>query len=109
MTKSDLQRKLDKEKKKRQQEGGFTFIWNIMTKILPCEKFKTPFLERFLKTFNEIVSGRGAKVPVDAMIIANHRAKNLGDLFSIRNMEKNQPPQSHPTFDRLGGFLCNSP
>ena len=25
----------------------------------------------------------GAKVPVDAMIIANHRAKNLGGLFSI--------------------------
>jgi len=45
-------------------------------------------------------------VPVDAMIIANHRAKNLGDLFSIRNIEKKTGPQSHPTFDRLGGFFA---
>ena len=40
------------------------------------------------KPFNEIVSVRGANVPVDAMIIANHTAKNLGDLFCIRNIEK---------------------
>ena len=81
----------------RQQEGGCTFIWSIMTRILPCGKFKTPFLEQFLtqlgkKPFNEIVSVCGAKVPVDAMIIANHRAKNLGDLFSIRNIEKKPGP-----------------
>ena len=70
-----------------------------MTRILPCGKFKTPFLEQFLtqlgkKPFNEIVSVCGAKVPVDAMIIANHRAKNLGDLFSIRNIEKKTRPHS---------------
>ena len=44
------------------------------------------------KPFNEIIGTRGAKVPVDAMIIANHRAKNLGDLFSIRNIEKKPGP-----------------
>ena len=44
------------------------------------------------KPFNEIVSVRGAKVPVDTMIIANHRAKNLGDLFSIRNIDKRPAP-----------------
>ena len=42
------------------------------------------------------------------MIIANHRAKNLGDLFSIRNIEKKQAPQYHPTFDRLGGFFATA-
>ena len=45
------------------------------------------------QSFNEIVSVRGAKVPaVDAMIIANHKAKNLGDLFYIRNVEKKPAP-----------------
>ena len=37
---------------------------------------------------NEIISDRTlAKVLIDAMIIANHRTKKLGDLFSIRNVE----------------------
>ena len=40
------------------------------------------------KQFNEIVSVRGPKVPVEAMPMPNHRAKNLGNLFSIRNIEK---------------------
>ena len=44
------------------------------------------------KAFNKIASVRGAKVPVDAMMIANHRAKNLGDIFSIRNIEKKSGP-----------------
>ena len=44
------------------------------------------------KPFNEIVSVRGANVPVDAMIIANHRAKNLRDLFSSINIEKKPAP-----------------
>ena len=35
---------------------------------------------------------RGAKVPVDAMIIANQRAENLGDLFFIRNIQKKTAP-----------------
>ena len=43
-------------------------------------------------TSNKIVSVCAAKVPVDAMIIANHRAKNLEDLFSIRNIEKKSGP-----------------
>ena len=78
MLKSVRQRKLDKEKKLRQQEGGYIFIWNTMIKTLPCKRFKIPFLEWFStplekQPFNEIVSVRGAKVPVDAMIIANHR------------------------------------
>ena len=68
-----------------------------MTKSLPWERSKTPFLEWFSiplekNPFNEIACVRGAKVPVDTMIIANHRAKNLGDLFSIRNIEKTSPP-----------------
>ena len=71
-----------------------------MIKILPYEKFKTLFLERFLcnpagkNPFNEMKSARGDKVPVDATNFANYRAKNLGDLFSIRNIEKKNRPSS---------------
>ena len=35
------------------------------------------------KPFNKTASVRDAKVPVNAMVITNHRAKNLGDMFSI--------------------------
>ena len=43
--KSDLQSKLDKEKKEEAARRRLccTFIWNIMTRILPCGKFKTHF------------------------------------------------------------------
>jgi len=36
---------------------------------------------------NEIEAG-SEKVPIDAMIIAYHRAKNLGDIFSYSNILK---------------------
>ena len=63
----------------------------------PLRKFQDFFSRMILnpaekKTFNKIVNVRGAKLPVDAMIIANNRAKNLGDLFSIRNIEKKPGP-----------------
>ena len=56
------------------------------------------------KPFNVIISVCGAKVPVDEMIIANNRAKNLGDLSPSEALRRNQPPRSHPTFDRLFSF-----
>ena len=35
----------------------------------------------------------GEKIPIDAMIIAYHRAKNLGDIFSYRDISrKTRPP-----------------
>ena len=45
---------------------------------------------------NEIVGGFGYKIPIDAMIIANHRSPNLGDKFSYRDISKrnNRPPVS---------------
>ena len=59
------------------------------------------------KPFNKILSVRGAKVSVDAMIIANHRAKNLEDLFSIRNIKKTAPPSLILPLDKLGGYVCS--
>ena len=61
------------------------------------------------ESFNEIVNGNcGAKVPVVATIIPNHRAKNLGDPFFIRNIEKN-PPSIILGLDELGGaFFATS-
>ena len=44
------------------------------------------------KRLNEI-EVFGEKVPIDAMIIAYHRAKKLGDIFSYRDISrKTQPP-----------------
>ena len=43
----------------------------------------------------EIENGCGHKIPIKAMIIANHRAPNLGDKFSYRDISKrNGPPAS---------------
>ena len=44
---------------------------------------------------NELDAGLGELVPIDAMIIANHRAKNLGDMLSYRDISnRNGPPAS---------------
>ena len=40
---------------------------------------------------NEIEAG-SENVPIDAMIIAYHRAKNLGDIFSYRDISKKHGP-----------------
>lgn len=41
---------------------------------------------------NELNAGGGFKVPIDAMTIANHRAPNLGDKFSYRDISKRKGP-----------------
>ena len=47
------------------------------------------------KKLNELDVGLGELVPIDAMIIANHRAKNLGDMLSYRDISnRNWPPAS---------------
>ena len=43
----------------------------------------------------EIESTGGVPIPIEAMVIANHRAKNLGDIFSYRdNSKRDGPPAS---------------
>ena len=57
--------------------------------------FSELVLRPFGKTpLNEMESGHdGAKIPIDAMIIANHRAPNLGDILSYRDIgRKTSPP-----------------
>ena len=91
--------KHDKEKKLRQRGGCSTFIWSTYhdDQNPPLRKIQDSFSRIILnsaeKPFNQIVSVHGDKVPVDAMMIANHRAKNLGDLFFIRNIEEKPGPQ----------------
>ena len=47
------------------------------------------------KKLNELDAGLGELVPIDAIIIANHRAKNLGDMLSYRDISnRNGPPAS---------------
>ena len=41
--------------------------------------------------FNRLGSG-GSDIPLDAMIIANHRTQNLGDKFSYRKLQKRDGP-----------------
>ena len=56
------------------------------------EEFLNPLGEKHI---NEMDNGFGAEIPIDSLIIANHRAKNLGDLFSYRDIAKqNGPPAS---------------
>ena len=40
----------------------------------------------------EIKSNGGFTIPIEAMIIANHRARNLGDIFSYRDISKRDGP-----------------
>ena len=41
---------------------------------------------------NELETYGGATIPIDAMVIANHRAKNLGDILSYRDISKRDGP-----------------
>ena len=46
-------------------------------------------------SLNDMESGHdGAKIPIDAMIITNHRAPNLGDMFSYRDIGRKSSPQA---------------
>ena len=50
-----------------------------------CPQSKTPL--------NKMNSRHdGANIPIDAMIIANHRAPNLGDIFSYRDTGRESSP-----------------
>ena len=40
----------------------------------------------------EIKSNGGFTIPIEAMVIANHRARNLGDIFSYRDISKRDGP-----------------
>ena len=70
---------------------------------LPPHQIQKIFNETMLnppgkKKLNELDAGLGELVPIDAMIIANHRAKNLGDMLSYRYiLNRNGPPSpSYP-------------
>ena len=47
------------------------------------------------KKLNKLDAGLGNLLLINAMIIANHRAKNLGDMLSYRDISnRNGPPAS---------------
>ena len=90
--KSNLQRRLDKEKKAQAARSRLYFHLECHNQNSSLQNIQDFFLRMVFNTkgkkpFNKIVSGRcGVKVPVNAMITANHRANILGDLLSIRNI-----------------------
>ena len=60
-------------------------IQQLFSKLVlwPCTKIP----------LNEMESGHdGATIPLDALIIANHRALILGDRFSYRDIERKSSP-----------------
>ena len=46
------------------------------------------------KKLNELDAGVGELVQIDAMIIANHCAKNLGDIISYRDISNRNGPRA---------------
>ncbi len=47
------------------------------------------------KQLNDISTGFGYKVPIDTIIIATFQAKNLGDMFSYRDIKHETPASSY--------------
>ena len=55
-------------------------IQQLFSEVVVCPQGKTPL--------NEMDSGyNGARISIDVMIIANHRASNLGDMFSYHRTQ----------------------
>ena len=62
-----------------------------------AHQIQQAFYDEFLhppgeEHINTMDNGSGWDIPIDSMIIANHRAKNLGDLFSYRDIAKQKGP-----------------
>ena len=99
-----------KKRKPSEQRGGCILIWNTKSSLAQNTHFSEWVLNPTgKKLFNELISGRSkAKIPIDAIIIANQRAKNLGDLFSIRYIEKKPgSPVSSYLWRSWGVLFCN--
>ena len=63
----------------------------------PAKNIQQIFTETMLQPageekLNEIESTGGFNVPIDALVIANHRARNLGDILSYRDISKRDGP-----------------
>jgi hypothetical protein len=99
VAKSDTQRAADKEVKAEAARRRLYLHIEYHDQNPSAHQMQQLFSELVLRPFgktplNEMESGHdGAMIPIDAMIIANHRAPNLGDMFSYRDIgRKINPP-----------------
>ena len=109
MLKSVLQCKLDKEKKDEAVRRRLYFHLEYHDQNPLLRKFKTPFLERFLtqlgKAIQRISKCTWRQDTSRCNDYCKPQSKEAWRLilhYVCRNIEKKQPPQSRPTFDRLG-------
>ena len=63
----------------------------------PSNEIQQLFTELVLRPpgetpLNEMDNGNGWKIPIDAMIIASHRAPNLGDMLTYRDISSRPGP-----------------
>ena len=87
---------------KRMKKQNDAFISASNTILIDMENLSAhviqqAFYEEFLHSLgkdhiNEINNWFGSKIPINSVIIANHRAKQLSDLFSYRDIAKQKGP-----------------
>ena len=98
IAKSDGQNRADKEVKAEAARRRLYLHSEYHTQNPIAHQIRQLFSKLVLRPFgkkrlNEMESGHdGAKIPIDAVIIANHRAPNLGDMFSYRDIGRTTSP-----------------
>ena len=98
IAKSDGQHRADKEVKAEVARRSLYLHIEYHNQNPSAHQIQQLFSELVLWPFgktplNEMESGHdGAKIPIDAMIIANHRVPNLEDMFSYRDIVRKNSP-----------------
>ena len=97
IAKSECQRSAEKQRKLEEARRRLYFHMEYHPQNPPARQIQQAFSKHFLhppgeKHINEVENGNGWKIPIDSLIIANHRAKNLGDLFTYRDISKKHGP-----------------
>ena len=97
MAKSHTQRLAEKKQKLEEASSRLYFHVEYHPQNPSAHQIQQSFHDNFLhppgeKHVNEIENGNRCKIPISSLIIANHRAKNLGDLFTYRDISKKHGP-----------------
>ena len=94
---SDKERRKMKEAKHKEATRRLYLHLEYHPQNPPASQIQQLFSETVLRPpgkepLNKLKGGFGYNIPIDAMIIANHRAPNLGDKFSYRDISKRTGP-----------------
>ena len=96
---SEEEKAAQREKKRSDAQRRVYFHQEFHPKVLKLVRFRVSLKLTCInppgqEPFNRIGFG-GSDIPLDALVVANHRPLNLGDLFSYRKINKrNGPPVS---------------